>query len=92
VADDQAPASPLNHRNFLKVVGAGIIIFFSESAWAARIGTAAEKPSPISNHFNGTYYFNPGSPSSTGEGMTQPLGSFDLEVVGHPLRLEGTVR
>jgi L-ascorbate metabolism protein UlaG (beta-lactamase superfamily) len=67
VADDQGPGLPLNRRNFLKVVGGGIVMIFSESAWMASIGAAAETPFPLSDHFNGTYFLNPGSPSHTGD-------------------------
>ena len=30
-------------------------------------GIVAERPPPLSDHFNGTYFVNPGSPSHTGD-------------------------
>ena len=65
--DDQRPGFSLNPRKFLRAVGVGIIIFFSLSACVARIAISPEKKPQISDHFNGEYFVNPGSPSKTGE-------------------------
>jgi L-ascorbate metabolism protein UlaG (beta-lactamase superfamily) len=45
-----------------------LISFLSLGACGARIGTYAEKAQPVSDHFDGNRYFNPGSPSISGEG------------------------
>ena len=42
--------------------------FLSLGACGARIGTYAEKTQPVSDHYDGDRYFNPGSPSLSGEG------------------------
>jgi len=68
VADDRIKDFSHNRRDFLKVVGGGILISFLASACVKRIGISPEKSSLVSDHFNGTYYVNPGSPSSTGDG------------------------
>jgi L-ascorbate metabolism protein UlaG (beta-lactamase superfamily) len=68
VVDGQAQSFSFNHRKFLKLVGVGIILFFSLSACVARVGISPEKKPPISDHFNGEFFVNPGSPSETGEG------------------------
>ncbi len=66
--DDRIKDFSHNRRDFLKVVGGGILISFLASACVKRIGISPENSSLVSDHFNGTYYVNPGSPSSTGDG------------------------
>lgn len=65
--DDQAQGFSPDRRDFLKVVSGGIILFFSTNACLAGFGTSPGKNPQISDHFDGTFYFNPGSPSKTGE-------------------------
>jgi L-ascorbate metabolism protein UlaG (beta-lactamase superfamily) len=65
-ADDQAPGLPLNRRGFLRV-GVGLGISFLASGCVARVATSPEKFPEVSDHFNGTYFVNPGSPSFTGD-------------------------
>jgi L-ascorbate metabolism protein UlaG (beta-lactamase superfamily) len=64
-AIDRAPVFPLNPRKFPKVVGMGIMIFFLTNACIARVVTSPERPFAISDHFNGTIFVNPGSPSES---------------------------
>jgi L-ascorbate metabolism protein UlaG (beta-lactamase superfamily) len=68
VVDDQAQGFSLNRRDFLKVLGGGLILFCSAGACGARTGTLPEQSQPISDHFDGTLYFNPGSPPVLGQG------------------------
>jgi L-ascorbate metabolism protein UlaG (beta-lactamase superfamily) len=65
--EGQTRGFPLNARKLLRVAGVGIIIFFSVSACVSRIAISPEKKPQISEHFNGEYFVNPGSPSKTGE-------------------------
>ena len=44
------------------------LFFLSLEGCGARIGTVVEEAPPVSDHFDGKRYFNPCSPSSTGEG------------------------
>jgi L-ascorbate metabolism protein UlaG (beta-lactamase superfamily) len=45
-----------------------ILGFLSLAACGARMGTSADKIQPVSDHFDGQRYFNPGSPAIGGDG------------------------
>ena len=52
----------------LLILALFLLSFLSLGACGARMGTYADKVQPVSDHFDGTRYFNPGSPSKEGEG------------------------
>lgn len=57
-------------KNSLSLLMLTVFLLSSLSfgACGARMGTYAEKVQPVSDHFDGNRYFNPGSPSISGEG------------------------
>ena len=65
-------------RQFLKVFCAGVIILFSMSACAARTVIPPEEQPKISDHFNGEYFVNPGSPSKKGDGPKRGVPGYLL--------------
>jgi len=52
----------------LLILSLFLLSFLSLGACGGRMGTYADKVQPVSDHFDGTRYLNPGSPSKEGEG------------------------
>lgn len=71
----------LDTGEFLRVLCLSIAIFLSMSACAARIAISPEKKPQISDHFNGQFFVNPGSPSKTGEGPKRGLLGYLLRQI-----------
>ena len=80
----QAPVSFIDRRRFLKVIGGGIIMFSSMNGCTARTVLSSEQETRISDHFNGQYFFNPGSPSEAGDGPKRGVLGYLLRQMATP--------